>query len=970
MTHVTVVQVHEPHLRQVQREGKTGAMKECRRICQEGSFAPREFVAEVLYVNVMELRQQISPEEGTPETRCPQGEAPSSGDALQFLPKPKNRKRPLSRKSSIMNQNVGVTGSVFMKSEPESEVGFIEDSESESESSLSGSDSGLSSTIEVGMSPTPKHSTTITIGDEVSSAPRSPGEDTVWIQNNVGEDTMWLQKTVGKERHCIQNTVGEETSCIQNNNDGEETYCIQNTVGKETHCIRNTVGEETHCIQYNVDKERHSIQNTVGEETSCIQNNTGEETYCVQNTVGEKTHCIRNTVGEDTHCIQYNVGKERHCIQNTFGEETSYIQNTVGEETYCIQKTVGEETYCIQNNTIGEETHCIHKVVCEDTPWLRNVGEETHYLQNTVGEETHIQNTVGEETHIQNTVGEETHHAQKALEKDTNCLQKPVGEETRLQEAGGEETPRHQNTIMNDSCSFQKGILLQVSPKPSSISDEDHPLTNPHPHDEIISIEYSNFEVSEDMSEAALTLEWRIIPPSHHALQQHAPLLEMEVDRASTPTSFSSAYTVTEHENESTSEESESSRNNWSGQESDEEHHSAEDKEPMLVEVRAVKTYEHNQLAASSISPKDESIFPTTSDCLVKEAVLSAVPSVLRRLRHPSEDNTSINNGEESIVYSYIPCRDQREKEDEELWVANEGITRAESVCSETSCSVDVRASPRLGSNMCTLAPTIAGDPRVVGVVMPAPPTRKHYSTRQRTSAETQIIKVKVVEDQRRNSSDDLPTSPLTRKPTKRFSFLVRSNSVKQDEALEVKGQEGLTGPTGQKQPAPTPQDIKKEAVTPSDQAILDKLASLNIETPAEVILRSKPRKSLYDPPCTRCGDPVYPQERIEPTLRLVFHISCFKCHHCGVRLTLKTFYRSPLDSRDARLFCRSHVPTLDPGKLDVGRSDSNASSGKSSPDCSRDSQSDIRGRSTSPSTCIQERLEIVKCDTIGLRYF
>ncbi|XP_066989885.1 LOW QUALITY PROTEIN: uncharacterized protein [Macrobrachium rosenbergii] len=813
MTHVTVVQVHDPHLRQVHGDvtkttvaGSSEASRtpqvtkaDRRLVCHEGSFAPKECltsVTEVLYVNVMELRQNFA--EGAPETRRSSGKGSSeSGDALQFLPelkKKKNRHRRLSRKSSIINQNVGVTGGVFMKSDPSSEIGPFDgdsdnDSESSlsaSESSLSGSDSGLSSTIEVGMSPTPKHSTTITIGND----------------------------------------------------------------------------------------------------------------------------------------------------------------------------------------------------------------------------------------------------------------------------AGNDEAPSRRKAVGSDEApSRQKGILLHVSPKSAeSSSDEEDRISARHPHDEVISIEYSNFEVSEDLSEAAVTLEWRVIPPSHGDLQRHAPLLELELgDRGSTPTSFSSAYTVTEHENESTSEESETSRNNnWSGQESDEEPHDGahtEDKVSLLSVIRTAggevraseRLFDSSDIVDSNISPKGEDILkrrvlPSLSDTLVKEAVLSAVPSVLRRLRLPSEGSSS---GEESIVYSYIPCRDQREKEDEELWVANEAADprgaqdfdsvttppllpppegwggevgrrrrvpgsldagnpgRRSSVCVEQCSSEDVRASevPCIASVMCTVAPTITGDPQA-GV--PAPP-RKHYSTRQR-AAETQIIKFKVVEEEQKKKykdnwtglSDDchegdkanLPTSSMTCKPTKRFSFLVRSNSVKQGETEQPKGNEvpcPVAGAPGVQEAAPnqghqtpTPQNAEKEGVTPSDQAILDKLASLNIETPAEVKLRSKPRVSLFDPPCTRCGEPVYPQERTEPTLRLVFHSSCFKCHHCGVRLTLKTFYRSPLDSRDTRLFCRSHVPTLDPGKLDTARSDSASSSGKSSPDCTlSDKHNDsTRGRSNSPATCIQERLEIVKCDTIGLRYF
>lgn len=116
---------------------------------------------------------------------------------------------------------------------------------------------------------------------------------------------------------------------------------------------------------------------------------------------------------------------------------------------------------------------------------------------------------------------------------------------------------------------------------------------------------------------------------------------------------------------------------------------------------------------------------------------------------------------------------------------------------------------------------------------------------------------------------------------------------------------------------------VKQETpVTPSDQAILDKLATLSLQSP-EMVVKPRVKCSLFTPPCARCGEPVYPQERVEPTLRLVYHNACFKCYHCGLRLTLKTFCRSPLDSKDTRVYCRSHVPALDPGRVSVAASSS-----------------------------------------------
>lgn len=207
---------------------------------------------------------------------------------------------------------------------------------------------------------------------------------------------------------------------------------------------------------------------------------------------------------------------------------------------------------------------------------------------------------------------------------------------------------------------------------------------------------------------------------------------------------------------------------------------------------------------------------------------------------------------------------------------------------------------------MCTVTPSPAILAPGVGG---APAPSKHYSTRQRAS---EIQTIKFVEEkptyrqsweelhstESRQASENIMMQTSTNMPTKRFSFLIRSNSVKQD--------------------APTP--THQQPVTPSDQAILDKLATLTLQAP-EVVAKPQAKCSLFTPPCARCGESVYPQERVEPTLRLVYHSACFKCYHCGLRLTLKTFYRSPLDSKDNRVFCKSHVPALDPGRVSVAGS-------------------------------------------------
>ncbi|XP_042888426.1 uncharacterized protein LOC122263850 [Penaeus japonicus] len=621
-------------------------------------------------------------------------------------------------------------------------------------------------------------------------------------------------------------------------------------------------------------------------------------------------------------------------------------------------------------------------------------------------------------------------------------------------EVGMSPPPRHSTTITIGDESCSDATQQQVAPVSATSGSEESRQQDDQ------SVASAGQAVALEAKDSEVTLEWRVIPPDCPEMIPNEAAHELEGDRGSTPTSFSSAYTVTEHESESASDDSASSRHNWSGQESDEESQRHEAvRGPQALRTSSLDAGEEETLgwpesarprATESSLDKSDSGNECTSETaqttvkkgsvdFVRDAVMLTAPcmirspdlrQMLRRLRHVSGGSNS--SGEESIVFSYIPCRDQREKDDEELWVANEaadpmgsqafqgvtppllpppmgwggsvgrgasrpaGLPRQGLVWAEQPRGSDgcVTGPSCVSSIMCTLAPS----PTDASLVGGPPGPRRHYSTRQRVT-EPQIINVKVIDEepkynQNRTSASEtniktevkngvenchLPTSITTNQPTKRFSFLIRSNSVKQDLVEEKNAANLLLA-------RPARDD---DPVTPSDQAILEKLATLNLEA-RNVGQKPRARASCFDPPCAKCGEPVYPQERTEPTLRLVFHSSCFKCFHCGLRLTLKTFYRSPLDSKDTRLFCKSHVPQLDPGKLDAGRADSSSSStssyssssssssGKSSPDssmkdgsCNTSSRSSICSSNKDTTVCtVQDRLDVVKCDTIGLRYF
>ncbi len=76
-----------------------------------------------------------------------------------------------------------------------------------------------------------------------------------------------------------------------------------------------------------------------------------------------------------------------------------------------------------------------------------------------------------------------------------------------------------------------------------------------------------------------------------------------------------------------------------------------------------------------------------------------------------------------------------------------------------------------------------------------------------------------------------------------------------------------------------------------------------------------------------RCGQPVYPTERLEPLAGQHYHPQCFRCWECQTKLTLATFCSDSTTSgpgqeapapasappgQSTRLFCRAHQPKQD----------------------------------------------------------
>jgi len=64
-------------------------------------------------------------------------------------------------------------------------------------------------------------------------------------------------------------------------------------------------------------------------------------------------------------------------------------------------------------------------------------------------------------------------------------------------------------------------------------------------------------------------------------------------------------------------------------------------------------------------------------------------------------------------------------------------------------------------------------------------------------------------------------------------------------------------------------------------------------------------------PLCRRCGQRVFPLERVEPVRGHVYHPQCFRCYRCQAKLGLATFVAADVGG-EKRLFCRAHKPKMD----------------------------------------------------------
>lgn len=69
---------------------------------------------------------------------------------------------------------------------------------------------------------------------------------------------------------------------------------------------------------------------------------------------------------------------------------------------------------------------------------------------------------------------------------------------------------------------------------------------------------------------------------------------------------------------------------------------------------------------------------------------------------------------------------------------------------------------------------------------------------------------------------------------------------------------------------------------------------------------------------CQRCGQRVYPVEKLGPVNEVIFHRQCFKCSSCHHHLSLKTYYTNAVDLNDKEVYCVNHVPKYSAVGLDA----------------------------------------------------
>ena len=102
---------------------------------------------------------------------------------------------------------------------------------------------------------------------------------------------------------------------------------------------------------------------------------------------------------------------------------------------------------------------------------------------------------------------------------------------------------------------------------------------------------------------------------------------------------------------------------------------------------------------------------------------------------------------------------------------------------------------------------------------------------------------------------------------------------------------------------------LDNTASTPLRVSREDVLSSLGYHPGRAQKLMATPTSYQRSDTCHYCGKKVYPLEKMD--VGELYHRGCFRCHVCGLQLTLKTFCRvaDKSSNKVKEVYCKTHVP-------------------------------------------------------------
>lgn len=104
------------------------------------------------------------------------------------------------------------------------------------------------------------------------------------------------------------------------------------------------------------------------------------------------------------------------------------------------------------------------------------------------------------------------------------------------------------------------------------------------------------------------------------------------------------------------------------------------------------------------------------------------------------------------------------------------------------------------------------------------------------------------------------------------------------------------------------------QGLTTTSRSSLDTSPIIAMTTSAAkyVTISKRFNPMSYENQCLRCGNTVYPVDKVGPLKDFTFfHKGCLKCHVCGSKLTLKTYFNNQQDQEDREVRMRVIRPDV-----------------------------------------------------------